>query len=261
MNRKYWRCLSAEMLKSRRTVFLFGSILLPTLLAVLNFLLHLGASQSLIDQMMVGEDQATMWMAYHHNTYSLGAAIIFPVVFVFVSTFTAHQEHDTHQWRRLLSMAVSRKSLYLAKITFTIGLCLFACLVMFVDNVILGGIFTLIKPEIGLVFSQMPFGYMLLVFLVITLLGLLMSSLQFYFSMRVNNFVLSIGVGVALVLSGMFFSDVDGLRYIYPWSLPALIYKDCSPAEVYIPMAYSMIGFIVTTYFNTRAFMRQDILD
>jgi hypothetical protein len=200
-------------------------------------------------------------MSFHHNTFTLGALLVFPVVFLFASTYTAHQEHDNHQWRRLLSMAVPRNALYSAKVVFTAGLGLLACLVMWAEDILFGWLFTLIEPASGLIFQQMPLMRMLLVFLGIFISGLFMTGLQFFLSMRAKNFVLSIGVGVACILVGIFLADVDGLRLIYPWSLPASIYKADTVAELVGPMLYSLVGFVLTVYWNGRTFVWQDILD
>ena len=250
------RCLSAEILKSRRTIYLLGSVLLPTLLSVFNFLLHFGNTGQ-YDR----ADQVSAWMLFHHNTFTLGALIVFPVVFLFASTFTAHQEHDTHQWRRLLSMAVPRNALYSAKVAFTAGLGLLACLVMWAEDILFGWLYTLIEPASGLIFQQMPIVRMLLAFLYIFILGLFMTGLQFFMSMKAKNFVLSIGVGVACILAGIFLADVDGLSFIFPWALPASVYKADTIAELVGSMIYSLAGFALTVYWNGRIFVRQDILD
>jgi hypothetical protein len=252
----YLACLSAELLKARRTIYLLGSILLPLLLAGFNFLLHLGAGIS-----PEGTEQRAAWMSFAHNTYSLGALIVFPVIFVFASTFTVHQEHDNHQWRRLLSMAVPRGAVYLAKLTLTLGLGLLSCLVMWLADLGFGAAFASLRPESGLLVKQMPIGMLLLPFLMIFLLGVLMAGLQFFFSMRVKNFVVSIGAGLALILAGMYFVNVPVLRFIYPWSLPALVYKADTLAQLLLPMAFSLLGLAVTIWFSIRAFIRQDIQD
>jgi hypothetical protein len=252
----YFRCLSAEFLKARRTVFLLGSILLPVLLAFFNFLLHLASNL-----LPSGSNPSNAWMSLNHNDYTLGTLIVFPVIFVFASTFTAHQEHDNHQWRRLLSLAVPRQAIYLAKVTFTLFLGLLSTLIMWGTSIFLGGVYAWLRPESGLVFTQMPVWNMLWVYFAIFTLGMLMAGLQFEFSLRVNNFVLSVGVGIALILSGMFFTEVPGVRFIYPWSLQALIYKADTLAQLFLSMIFSVLGFAALTWWGGRAFIHRDIQD
>jgi hypothetical protein len=158
-------------------------------------------------------------------------------------------------------MAVPRGAVYMAKVTFTLGLGLLSCLVMWAADILLGGLYVLMKPERGLIFSQMPVGNVLVIFLMIFVLGMLMMGLQFFFSMRVNNFVLSIGVGLAFILAGMFIAEVPVVRFFYPWSLPELVFKADTFLELYLPMAYSFLGFILTALFNCRVFIHKDFFD
>jgi hypothetical protein len=110
----YLHCLSAEFLKARRTVYLLGSIMLPVLLAIFNFLLQLHVRTT---PLSASANQRDAWLSLFHNTYSLGTLIIFPVIFIFASTFTAHQSMipingaacsvwrcraGQYTWRRLL---------------------------------------------------------------------------------------------------------------------------------------------------------------
>ena len=59
----------------------------------------------------------------------------------------------------------------------------------------------------------------------------------------------------------MYFVNVPVLRFIYPWSLPALVYKADTLAQLLLPMAFSLLGLAVTVWFSIRAFIRQDIQD
>lgn len=256
MIRLYFRCLSAEILKSKRTLYLAACTLLPLLLAVFNLLLHLG-----IRPTNYGSDPGDAWLSFFHNTFSLGALLLFPSVSILSSTFIAHQEHDHHHWRKLLCLPVPRGVVYLSKLTITLGLGLLACLVMFCADLVLGVLYAQMSPASGLQIASIPVARMLALFLIIFVLGLLMTTIQLEISLRVKNFVISIGVGLALLLAGMYFAEVDVLCYLYPWSLQALIYKSDQIWMVIVGAAISLGGTLLLANLRLYKFAHEDVLE
>lgn len=63
-NMHFFRCISAEILKTRRTISLLGVIVMPSILSLLNFLLMLGTSREHEYAMEGG------WLSFNHNTIS-----------------------------------------------------------------------------------------------------------------------------------------------------------------------------------------------
>jgi hypothetical protein len=251
----FMRCLSAEILKTRRTIYLLGVIALPTILTLFNFLLLLGIER---DSGYYAKPNG--WLSYEHNTITFWAILVLPFLIVLVCAFVAHQEHDTHQWRRLMCLAVPRAPIYLAKLALVMGLCLLSSAILWGENLLFGSLLAILRPELGLPIQAIAPWDMLLPYLAIFSYALLIMAIHFWFSLRANNFVLSIGLGLALILAGFFLNEVDVVRAIFPWSLPALVYKAGSLQAGEVGLAYSLIGCVAVSAAGCLDFARHDVL-
>jgi hypothetical protein len=250
----FFRCVSTEILKTKRTIYLAGVIVLPAILSLFNFILLFGLSTN------HDYDRKGGWVHFEHNTITFWALLVFPCVIILLSAFNAHQEHDTRQWRRLMCLPLPGASLYLAKLTVVMGLAFLSCLVVWVDNIIFGWAFSTLQPEKGLSMAQIELWDMLVPFLWIFLLSLLILAIHYWFSMRVQNFVLSIGIGFALVLVGAFLHENLIFNRFFPWSIPSLVYRAESFEQVLASLALDLVGFVIIIYAGCRNFIRQDVL-
>lgn len=253
--RVFLRCLSAELLKTRRTIYLLGVILMPTILSFFNFLLLLGLSEKEGYYAV-----AQGWVRFEHNTITFWGLLVFPCVIVLVTAFTAHQEHDIAHWRQLMCLPLPKAPLYLAKLALVLGLLLLSCLVLWLENIVWGTLLSLARPEVGLSLARITLWKMLLPYLWEFLFSLLIVAVHFGFSLRVQNFVLSIGLGFALVLAGAFLHEVAFWKIAFPWALPSLAFSAEGWAEGGPGLAYSILGFLLLVYVGCRDFIRRDVL-
>jgi hypothetical protein len=253
---KYFlRCLAAERLKTKRTIYLLGVFALPTILSLFNFLLIAGIAGQ--EGYYAGDRQ---WVSYEHNTITFGALLVYPILIVLVTSFITHQEHDTGSWRRLMCLPMPREALYLAKLSMSTILVLLGCLIMWLENIVWGWLLSVLRPEMGLVLTKITPLDMLVPFLFIFLLALLILSLHFWFAVQVHNFVVSIGLGMALIMMGMFLRELSFFNVAFPWALPVLVYDAPDVATLIGGLLYSMIGGLVCTFAGCWSFVRRDVL-
>lgn len=249
-----FRSISAEMLKTRRTLSLLGVIVMPTVLSLLNFLLMLSMSRA--------NEYATErgWLSFAHNTISFWGMLVLPCVIVLVAAFSAHHEHDTKRWRTLMCLPLPKSALYLGKLAVVAGLTLLSCLVLWGENIFWGWLLSILRPETGLMMDRLSLFGLLLSFLLIFAYSLLLLAVHFWFSMRVQNFVLTIGLGFFLSLLGAFLHDEAIVRVLFPWCLPSLARSTGSWQEGVIGLMYSLVGFVLITALGCHSFTRRDVL-
>lgn len=251
----FLRCLSAEILKTRRTIYMLAVITMPTMLGLFNFLLHVG-----LDQQTGRYNTPNGWLLFEHNTRTFWAILVLPSLLVLICAFLAHQEHDNRQWRRLMCLPVPKAPIYLAKAAVVIALILLSSLILWAQNILWGWLFAILRPEMGLSLSTFSVLDTLLPFLVICLFAFFIAAIHLWFSLQTQNFVLSIGMGLAFILAGFFLNDIPVMRLVFPWSLPAVVYRATSYQELWTGMAYSLAGWGVVTAVGCLNFTRQDIL-
>jgi hypothetical protein len=251
----FFRCTAAEFLKSRRTIYLLAVFVMPTILSLFNFLLMFGANHQ------VGYyDSPTGWVQFGHNTYTFWAFFALPALLVMTSAFLAHIEHDTKQWRRLMALPVPRAPFYMAKMAVVLGLSVVSSLILWVEDILLGLLLSVTRPELGLSMANFTPFRMLYPFLMICVFCLFIAAIHLWFSLRVQNFVLSIGLGLAVILAGFFLSDIPIIGEVFPWSLPTLVYKADTMEALVGGLVYSLVGCLVVTVVGCIDFTRQDIL-
>jgi hypothetical protein len=251
----FWRCLSAEVLKTRRTIYLLAVFAMPTMLSLFNFLLHVGLTHT--EGYYATADG---WMSFAHNTFTFWAILVLPSLVVLISAFVAHQEHDNKQWRRLMCLGVPWAPIYLAKSAVVIGLMLLSTILLWAEDIVWGWLIILLRPELGLSFSTFSPWHMFMPFGLICLYCFFIAAIHQWFSLRANNFVLSIGLGLALILAGFFLHDIDVIRIVFPWSLPATVYQADTLAVLLGGLAYSLAGWAAVTATGCWDFARQDVL-
>lgn len=251
----FFRCLSIEALKTKRTVYLAGVVLLPLALGFLNFLLLTGAA------MNYNYAQPGGWVHFEHNTITFWSLLVFPAVLILLTAFIAHQEHDAKHWRQLMCLALPKTALVLAKEVMVIGLALLSCLTLWVGNIVWGWLFSLLRPELGLSIQRIALADMLAPYLWILAFSMVILAFHFWLSMHVQNFVLSIGCGFALSLAGAFTHKIAIWKMIFPWALPSLVYTATSWPEVYTGLLYSGVGFLLITAAGCWSFLRRDVVN
>jgi ABC-2 type transport system permease protein len=251
----YWlRCLSAEALKSKRTLALATAVTVPLTLGLLNWVLLLGVSNP--------RDYATEygWVNYEHNTITFWSIVFVQSVAVLVTAFVSHQEHDSKVWRRLMCLPVPKAALYLAKLAVVLGLKALSCLLVWAGNIGYGAAYAALRPENGLAWSHIELWPMLAPFVAIYGLALFVIALHYVLSLNVHNFVASIGIGLALALVGTGLHDYALARAVFPWCLPTVVYHAETMSDIYAALAVSGGGFLVTTVAGGWLFVRRDVL-
>lgn len=251
----FFRCLSSEFLKAKRTLYLLAVVAMPTILGLFNFLLLSG-----IDHNAGYYNRPDGWVRFEHNTITFWAILVLPSLLVLVCAFIMHQEHDTRQWRRLMSLPIPRAPFYLAKMAAVVLMILLSSLILWAENIFWGWLLTLLRPELGLSMTNIKLWEMLIPYLIICAFSLFIAAIHLWFSLRAQNFVLSIGVGLALILAGFFLHEIPIIQLIFPWSLPSLVYKAGSLQTALIGMAYALVGWVVVTAAGCIDFTHRDVL-
>ncbi len=247
-------CISAELLKTGRTMQLLCVIAVPTVLSLLNFLLMLTTSR---DGQYAVEDG---WFSFAHNTITFGSMLVLPWLIVLLCAFSAHQEHDTKCWRILMILPLPKPAVYIGKLAVVAGLAALSCLILWAQNIIWGWLLSVLRPETGLSLARLTPCSLLAPYLLMLCFSLLLLAIHFWFSWRVRNFALAIGIGFFLVLLGSFLQGAATWRIVFPWSLPSLVHSASSWQEAIAGLVYSTAGFALIVHLACRDFVRHDVL-
>jgi hypothetical protein len=214
------RALHAEMLKLRRTLALRLAILMPVLMAVIQFLDFLDRS------MYVLFDDEAPWVALMQRTLVFWSLLTLPLFVTLVTALLAGMEHNNGGGTHLFALPIRREAVYAAKQVAGMALIGLSCAVLAVAVVLAGWGLRLIRPGIGFQ-DRVPWWPFLGRCLIVYLSSWLLISLQTWVGLRWRSFVVAVSVGIAATVAGIFIVNADWGSF-YPWALPGLLANDFS---------------------------------
>ena len=223
--KEFYRVLSAEALKLRRTLALRLAVVTPLTIVILVF----GIYAQRHETMSSGANPLT---GFAQLILTMWTIILLPLYAALAAALLASIEHQGNNWMRLLALPVSRGFIYAAKWIAGIALLLVSSLVLSTGVCAAAEALRAIKPGWGTMAlpTTMIFKGAILSFCAAGLLF----SIQMWISLRWRSFLPGLVVAaVALIL--MFLSARGGgalFASIFPWSLPAMAMAPSSPHRV-----------------------------
>jgi hypothetical protein len=248
------RALVAEALKLKRTLALRLAILMPVLMAGLQFAMiwKNGARASW--------DYGTPWLLLMQQTLVFWSLLVLPLFVTLETALLAGMEHNNGQWKHLFSLPAPRGSVYAAKQVAALALIGVSMAVLALCTVLAGFGLRLLLPGAG--FEALPpWGAFLSRCLMVYLSAWLIVALQSWVGLRWSSFVVAVSAGIVLTVSGMFIVNADW-GHLYPWALPGLIANDFTKGAV-LPtgrVLFGSLGGLLTAVVGGWEMTRRDVI-
>jgi hypothetical protein len=233
------RCLSAEILKMRRTLALMLCMVAPLLIGFFVVSMYLRDADYFMNWTMLNpwEQLGQMSLVYWN-------LLLVPLFIPLLTALLAQFEHNRHNWKLIYTLPNPRWATYITKWLVVQGL-LFACFIELLALIFLSGkLLDIFNPGYG--FSA-PFP--LLDFCKLAgisyLAGGILVSLHLWIGMRFNSFPLALGIGISAMIGALFIFGQD-ISYYYPWTLPGVTIIDTKDGILHLmPMVLGCLGGIV----------------
>ncbi|MDO5094959.1 MAG: ABC transporter permease [Peptostreptococcaceae bacterium] len=207
------RLIQAEQMKLRRSPMWIVCIVLPIFSAFLGTANYLGNIGILKKEWYSLWTQHTLFVSY----------FILPVMLGVFCSYLMRLEHNNHNWNKMLSLPVSRKLIFVAKLASVTKLILLTQLWIAVLFVISGKIAGLTEPPpIHLMFMWGAFG---------TLGGMVTASIQLLLSAYIKSFALPIGISFIGGISGII-ALVKGFGHLWPYALMSYGMSSNAPQQI-----------------------------
>ena len=210
----------AELLKTRRTASFWLSISGAAFIPLLLFI-----------ALLTGDDatNAAMakdpWKRFFGMGWQILSVFLLPMYIILVSTLITQIEFKNNTWKQVFASPQSLATIYFSKFL-TIQLMIIFCCGLFNVFMILSAFAgNLFKPGYG--FSDKAIDWKMLLQLnfktYVSILGI--SALQYWLSMRFKNFIVPLGLGLAMVIAGIIALNVQWTHlHKYPYAFPILTY-------------------------------------
>jgi lantibiotic transport system permease protein len=246
------RALSAEFLKTKRTLAFWMTLVTPAVICILQLLMVLRQAQ-------YGSQPEDAWTASAQNIYALWAILALPLFITLETALLAQAEHGEKHWKHLFALPIPRWAIYAAK-------WLIGALLLLLGQVFLGALIVAtgfaagwINPATG--FSPTPpLAAIAKTLGNLYLIALLMHSIHTWVSLHFRSFTVAVGVGMAAAVSNIILmSAEEGPRY-FPWALTVNALPQMETAQLGYAVTVSVMGALLLAFLGGWEVTRRDIL-
>ena len=201
------KLIRAEWLKLRKSTIFLPMLAAPILSIGLGYLTLTHGKPS-------HENSLNPWTTMYFNMAAIYAIFLLPLLTGILATFVCRYEHLSGGWKQLSAMPVSKSSLYLTKLIFTLFLIAVVQLLFFLGVFLVGSTahlsgsipwFTLFRSLAGGWLAIIP-----------------LAALQLWVATAWNSFGTPFALNVVLTIPAMAVARSNTYGSIYPWTQPML---------------------------------------
>jgi hypothetical protein len=246
----FFRVLSTECLKLKRTLALWMVLVSPLVMILLQFAIsYKGARVFLHD----GKDA---WPPMVRQTVEVWTLLMMPMFVTLETSLLAGLENTGNNWKSLLALPAPRWTVYVSKLVVTITLLWAAHAVLIGGTIGSGLLLKFLHP--GLNLGRMPLRPFVIPMLRISVSALLAVTIQHWVSLRWRSFTVPMSFGMCAMIVGVFAVQSPVLGSWFPWSLPIRAVLDgASGAERITAVAAG--GSILTGVAGCWDFVKREI--
>jgi hypothetical protein len=241
----FFRALSAEVLKYRRTSALWLAVGVPVAINLLFLIVYLLTPRL---QQMPLEGRWDMFLSGGMSTWT---QLFLPLGLGIIAALALNLEHGDNQWKHALVLGPTRVSVYLAKWLAVVCLVLIGSVALGASAVLVGGAVTGFEAIPWAEIARGP---------ALTFVGAFgIVAVQTWLATRFRAFGLSLGVALFGAIVGAVAINSQTYWKFVPWTYPSGAYQLSAPNNELAMLLSVAIGIAVTVA-ATWDFNRRDML-
>jgi hypothetical protein len=247
-----YRALSAELLKTKRTLTVWLTLLAPLSMMMLVLALYFQQSEQ-------RAHQDDLWLMLIRTSLVLWSLLMLPLFITLETGLLSALEHHNKTWKQLYALPVPRWTVYASKQVIVLGLIGLSMIVLAALTVSVGLSFRVIKPDWNFS-APIPWTTLAQSVTLAYLASWLIISLHLWVSARWPSFVVAMGVGIVTTVAGVIFINSDWAQ-VYPWTLPGWAARGCLEGEAFaVSLALGFVGGIAIALAGGWDVSRRDVL-
>ncbi len=245
----YISSIKNEILKLKNTFALWLSILSALFIPVLYFIYYLLKYDSLLP-----DEGVNPWDKFLKEQIMSVSSLLAPIFIVLLTSLIIQVEHKSAGLKHLFTLPVPKWAVYYSKLSAVFFMVLSTYVLFFGLMLVSGYLVGLIHTDLELA-NQSPnftLPVKLMVRSFMSVLGIM--GIQFWLSFRVKNFIIPLGIGLVLVITGLIiYRAEESLYFPYAYNMLSLFALDNDiDAMVWIPKVsiYSMYFYGIASIFG-----------
>lgn len=241
---KFINSLRGELMKIKGSALLWLSVI-GTLLIPVAFIIRDISMGFHLNVLEVGQNP---WMIQYTRVAEPFISFVLPMGIILICSLIAQVEYKNNNWKQVHTTPQKYTTIFFAKYTVLFFLACLVFTLLMIGVLLLGIVPTLILDG-GLPESGFPIGDILTEFVKCFMITLPIIGLQYLVSLRFQNFLISIGVGLAFFVGTVLIISTS-LSLLSPFSYVFLYVNEGMPDlghEIYM---YALLFFGVLTAVN-----------
>lgn len=214
----YYTTSTKNEFKKLKSTFAFWLTIISALFIPIIYLIY----YLLKYKSLIPDEGVNPWDKFLVNQIRGAAPLLVPLFIVLVTSLIVQIEHKSSSIKHLFALPVPKWSIYFGKLTAVIFTIATAYILFFTFMIIVGYTVGIIHSDLKMLSFKPDFSeaIKLLFRSYIATLGIV--GLQFWLSFRIRNFIIPLGIGMVLIVTGL------------------IIYR--APEAIYFPYGYNMLS-------------------
>jgi lantibiotic transport system permease protein len=246
--------IKTEFLKSKRSASVRLTVLGSAFIPFVFLMMYIFKPEHFIKALSVNS-----WIEHYVSGYQSGAAFLLPMFIILITSLVTQTETKNNAWKQVYASPVSITSVVLAKFIM-VQVIIISCFILFDLYMGLTAIAAnIINPGYNFFSSHLDMNAVMMYSLKIYAATLAISAIQFWISLRFKNYILPLGIGMALLITGLIVMNWEYI-YLYPYAYPLLTFmtsislgQNWLVKHEYISICYTL-AILILTLFDVNRF-------
>jgi hypothetical protein len=228
-----------EMLKCRKTAAYWLTLLAGAFMPFLAWLILVSKPENFTKKL-----KADPWRAFMNMNWEGVSAFLLPMYVILVTSLVVQIEYRNNSWKQVYASPRSYADIFFSKFV-VINLLIVAALILF-------NLFMIISAcganaiHSGYTFFSTPIPWLEMLTLnakmYVSILGV--TAIQYWLSLRLRNYIASMGIGLALLITALIIMKWEHIQY-FPYAYTVLTYYKDLGFTNDVHLTYSYIWFAV----------------
>lgn len=198
------------------------------------------------------------WYEYLLRTFN-GNCLFSTGFILLIIGLILNVEHKAHSWKHLFTLPVTRAKFYYVKLMFIFATIVVFIILYFVFAVVIGQFLGVGKSELKFSEFDIPSGYILKFLLDFFVSIIPLVIIQYWISLRMENLVTSLGLGLLGLLVGLLFKNSPHIIY-FPYAMPFQMWNYqvtnglILQKFIWVDAAYALLFLTLSYHDFTRRF-------
>lgn len=228
----------AELWKCRKTAAYWLTLLTSVFVPMVSWLMLVAKPEHFAQRL-----KSDAWRGYMNMNWQPMAAMFLPMYVILVTSLVVQIEYRNNTWKQVYASPRSYADIFFSKFL-VIHLLILSSIVLYNLFLVMTG-YAANTIHSGYTFFDHPIPWkdMMIVNgkMYVSILGV--TAIQYWLSLRLRNYIASVGIGLALLVTALMIIQWEKIVY-YPYAYTALTYfKDLNKGDL-MHLHYAYIWFI-----------------